>query len=279
MQALAERLDASLGGQVLVGVDPLGFSALKTVAPAPDTLVGDRLERVGRRGKYLVFDWDGGARMLVHLSQAGRVDVEEPSKATRPKGSVLRLRFARSAPDDADRAVLVREHGSERKAAWWVLAPGDEGPLDRLGAEPDSTEFTDWVLHGDDARRIHTVLRDQRTVAGVGRGYTDDALWRAHLSPYASLAALDAERRQRLLGAVRGVLSDGLDRERARAGGLSEPRLGDAFEIHGRAGMPCPRCGETLRRVSYESYELVYCPACQTGGKVLADRRLSRLVK
>ena len=279
MQALAERLDASLGGQVLVGVDPLGFSALKTVAPAPDTLVALRLARVGRRGKYLVFDWDGDARVLVHLSQAGRVDLEEPPKATRPKGSVLRLRFARSAQDDADRGVLVREHGTERKAAWWVLAPDDAGPLDRLGPEPDSTEFADWVLRGDDARRVHTVLRDQHTVAGVGRGYTDDALWRARLSPYATLAALDAEARRLLLEAVRGVLSDGLARERARAGGLSEPRLGDAFEVHGRAGMPCPRCGEILRRVSYESYEMVYCPACQTGGKVLADRRLSRLVR
>ena len=273
MQALAERLEAAVGGHVLEGYEPLGFTALKTVAPAPDTLVGQKLERIGRRGKYLVLEWDGGTRVLIHLSQAGRVDVESPPKKTRPKGSVVRLRF------DGSTAVLVREHGTERKAAWWVLEPGDDGPLDRLGPEPDSQEFEDLVLHGEERRRIHTWLRDQHTVAGVGRGYADDALWRARLSPYATLGALDDDERKRLLDAVRGVLADGLTKEREREGGLSEPKLGTNFEVHGRAGTPCPRCAETLRRVSYESYEVVYCASCQTGGKVLADRRLSRLLK
>jgi formamidopyrimidine-DNA glycosylase len=231
------------------------------------------LEHVGRRGKYLVFEWGDGVRMLLHLSQAGRVDVEDAPKKTRPKGSVVRLRFA-DGP-----AVLVREHGTERKAAWWVLAPGDDGPLERLGPEPDSAEFTEFVLRGDDKRRIHTWLRDQRTVVGVGRGYADDALWRAHLSPYSTLTRLDAVERQHLLDAVRGVLADGLTKERERAGGLSEPKLGTNFEVHGRFGTPCPRCGTTLERVSYESHEVAYCPQCQTQGKLLADRRLSRLLK
>jgi formamidopyrimidine-DNA glycosylase len=228
-----------------------------------------------------VMEWDGGGdRLLLHLSQAGRVDVEEPPKATRGgKGGVVRFTFAAPGGDDAPRAVLVREHGTERKAAWWVLAPGDDGPLDRLGPEPDSDEFAAFVLEGDDRRRIHTWLRDQRTVAGVGRGYADDALWRAQLSPYATLPSLSAEERQRLLDGVRSALADGLAKERERSGGLSDPKLGGNFEVHGRAGTPCPRCGETLRRVSYESHEVAYCPNCQTGGKVLADRRLSRLVK
>ena len=273
MQALAERLDAALGGKALEGYEPLGFTALKTVMPPPDSLIGHTLERVGRRGKYLVLEWDHGARVLMHLSQAGRVDVESPPKKTRPKGSVVRLRFA------GPTAVLVREFGRERKAAWWVLEPGDEGPLDRLGPEPDSQEFAELVLHGDDRRRIHTWLRDQRTVAGVGRGYADDALWRARLSPYATLASLGDEERERLLQSVRDVLADGLAKERTREGGLSEPKLGTNFEVHGRAGTPCPRCGDTLRRVSYESYEVAYCASCQTGGKVLADRRMSRLLK
>ncbi len=164
-------------------------------------------------------------------------------------------------------------------AAWWVLAAGDDGPLDRLGPEPDSEAFAELVLHGDDRRRIHTLLRDQRTVAGVGRGYADDALWRARLSPYATLASLDADARTRLLEAVRAVMADGLARERARTGGLSEPKLGGNFEIHGRFGSECPRCGATMQRVSYESHEVTYCPTCQTGGKVLADRRMSRLLK
>ena len=277
MQALAERLDAALRGRVLTGWQPLGFAGLKTVTPAPDDAVGRTVQRVGRRGKYLVIELDGDLRLLVHLSQAGRVDLERPPKATRGgKGGVVRLRFAN---DDDEVAVLVREHGTERRAAWWVLAPGDAGPLAGLGPEPDSADFEELVRHGSDRRRVHTLLRDQSTVAGVGRGYADDALWRAQLSPYATLAGLDAGERQRLLDAVRAVLADGLERERTRAGGLSEPKLGGHFEVHGRPGTPCPRCGEPLRRVSYEAYEVTYCPRCQTDDKVLADRRLSRLVK
>jgi formamidopyrimidine-DNA glycosylase len=273
MQALAERLDAELSGAVLEGIEPLGFSALKTVAPPADSLVGHVLEGVTRRGKYLILDFGGAGRMLLHLSQAGRLHLENPPKRTRAKGSVVRLRFA-------DRpAVLVREYGTERKAAWWVLAPGDDGPLERLGPEPESDEFAELILRGDDRRRVHTLLRDQRTVSGVGRGYADDALWRAQLSPYASLASLDAESRQRLLDAIRAVMRDGLERERTRTGGLSQPKLGEHFDVHARYGSPCPRCEEILRRVSYESHEVTYCPRCQTDGKVLADRRMSRLVK
>jgi formamidopyrimidine-DNA glycosylase len=276
MQALAERLDDTLRGRALVGWQPIGFAGLKTVKPSPDEAFGRTVLGVGRRGKYLVFELDDGLRILVHLSQAGRLDLEQPPKTTRGgKGGVVRLRF--DGGDDV--ALLLREHGTERKAAWWVLAPGDDGPLEGLGPEPDSAEFERLILEGDDRRRVHTLLRDQHTVAGVGRGYADDALWRAGLSPYATLTGLDADERRRLLDAVRGVLADGMAKERARTGGLSEPKLGGHFEVHGRYGTPCPRCGEPMRRVSYESHEVTYCPQCQTGGKVLADRRLSRLVK
>lgn len=282
MQALAERIDATLAGWTLDGVQPISFAALKTVTPPADALVGRCLQRVGRRGKYLVLEWDDGNRLLVHLSQAGRLDLEEPPKANRGgKGGVVRLRFA--PPDvlgaEGPRALLVREWGTERKAAWWVLGPGDDGPLERLGPEPEGDDFASFVLGGDDRRRIHTWLRDQRTVAGVGRGYADDALWRAQLSPYATLPKLSTDERQRLLDAVRGVMVDGLARERERSGGLSEPKLGEHFDVHGRAGESCMRCGDTVRRVSYESHEVAYCPTCQTDGKLLADRRLSRLLK
>ncbi len=272
MQALAERLDAALGGARLSGVDVMGFASLKTVDPAPEAMVGREVRSVGRRGKYLVFDL-GGPRILVHLSQAGRLDLEDPPKRTRPKGAAVRLRL------DGAPAVLVREHGTERKAAWWVLAEGDEGPLAGLGPEPDSDGFACLVASGDDRRRLHTMLRDQRTVAGLGRGYADDALNRAGLSPFSSLAALDATARCRLVEAVRATVDEALAAERGRRGGLSEPRLGDRFRVHNRSGSPCPECGDTLRRVSYESHEITYCPTCQTGGKVLADRRMSRLVK
>lgn len=272
IQALAERLDALLGGAVFGDPEPLHFSALKTVAPTPDSLVGSTLDRVTRRGKWLLWDL-GEVRLLVHLGQGGRVAVEDPPRSTRPRGGVVRLRF------EGRPSILVREHGTERRAGWWVLSAGDEGPLAVLGPEALSKEAAELLRTSGDRRRLHTVLRDQRTVAGIGRGYADDILHRAGLSPFASLGSLDPATRQRLVEAVREVLEEALESERRRRGGLDRASLADVFAIHGRWGQPCPRCGEDLRRVSYESHEVTYCPTCQTGGKVLADRRFSRLVR
>jgi formamidopyrimidine-DNA glycosylase len=277
MQALAERLDSILRGHAFRRYEPLSFHALKTARPAPEEFIGEVVRSVDRRAKYLVFHFDGGRRMLMHLSQAGRLDIEAPPKKTKPKGAAVRLEFA---PDDGSPvAVLVREYGTERKAGWWLLADGDDGPLAKLGPEPDSEEFEQMLRTSTDGRRIHTLLRDQATVAGIGRGYSDDVLHRARLSPYATLKSLDAHQRDELIAAIKHVLADGLERERRRAGGLSEAKLGEHFTVHGKAGVPCPECGTDLRRVSYESHEVVYCPQCQTGGKVLADRRTSRFLK
>jgi formamidopyrimidine-DNA glycosylase len=270
MQALSERLGDAFAGARLERVMPLQFSALKTVAPMYDTLNGQRLKTVGRRGKFLVMEFER-ARVLVHLSQGGRVDVEKQPKTTRAKGSVVRFVFGKGG-------LLVKEFGTERKAAWWVLEPGDDGPLDGLGPEPESNEFADLVLRGTDGRRLHTMLRDQHTVAGIGRGYADDILHRARLSPFASLTSLSDEQRKTLLASIEEVLHEGLLEERKRTGGLP-PKVGDHWIVHGRYGTPCPRCGADLRRVSYESHEVTYCPVCQTGGKILADRRMSRLLK
>ncbi len=271
IQGLVERLDAALAGATLEGLDLLQFSSLKTFAPRPEELLGRNLDRVTRRGKFTVM-WFGGPRMLFHLSQGGRVDLEDPPKATKPRGKVLRIRFAEHP------SVLIKEFGTQRKAGWWVLAEGDDGPLAKLGPEVLSDEFPDWVRQTDDARRVHTILRDQRTVAGVGRGYSDDILHRARMSPYASLGKLAPDERGALLDATTEVLDAALGVERGRTGGLPT-KLGDHFVVHGKYGEPCPRCGEDLRRVSYESHEVTYCPACQTGGKILADRRLSRLIR
>ncbi len=273
MQALAERLEVFLGRSVLSGYEPHQFSALKTVTPTPEEVLGRSLEGIGRRGKYVLLDF-GGPRICFHLSQGGRVDVEEPPKPTRPKGAVVRFRFE----DGQSRAVLLKEFGTERKAGWWVLPSGDDGPLEKLGPEPDSVEFASLVRDGTDNRRIHTMLRDQRTVAGLGRGYTDDILHDAKLSPYTSLKSLDPGERARLLESVATVLAAGLEAERRRSGGLPT-KIGDHWVVHKRHGHPCPRCGDDLRRVSYESHEVTYCPACQTGGKILADRRMSRLIR
>ncbi|MFN2555362.1 MAG: DNA-formamidopyrimidine glycosylase family protein [Nitriliruptorales bacterium] len=271
MQALAERLDAVVGSSAFSGADPLQFTGLKTVAPTPDEVAGRTVVGVGRRGKFLVFDLDG-PRILVHLSQGGRVTIEDPPKTSRPKRSVVRLRFV-EAP-----ALLVIEYGTERKAGWWVLARGEDGPLARLGPEPHDDNFATFVRTGTDSRRLHTILRDQQTVAGIGRGYADDILHRAGLSPFTALASLDVEARERLVETVHSVLAEGLAAERRRRGGLPT-KLGDHWIVHGRAGEPCPHCGDSLARVSYESYEVTYCPACQTDGRILKDRRLSRLLK
>lgn len=271
IQALAERLQEPLRGATLERIDIHQFSALKTVRPAPEDVVGRPVSAVVRRGKFLAVEL-GGPRVLTHLSQGGRVDVELPPKHTKPRGAVARLAFAGAS------SVLVKEFGKERKAGLWILAEGDDGPLALLGPEPSSGAFEDLIMRGADRRRIHTILRDQRTVAGIGRGYSDDSLHAAGLSPFATLVSLSAEQRTRLLVSIRRVLEDALEVERCRTGGLPT-KLGDHFIVHGRAGELCPVCGLDLRRVSYESHEMVYCPGCQTGGKILADRRMSRLLR
>jgi formamidopyrimidine-DNA glycosylase len=285
MQALSERLDALLAGSTLERADLLGFSSLKTYAPAPDSLVGHQLLSVGRRAKYLVFTFDDDNRIVVHLSQAGRLDMEDPPKKTKPRGSVARFTFTTAPTDGGDSrtpgtlALLVREHGTQRKASWWVLAPGDDGPLADLGPEPGTEAFADFIRTSDSNRHLTTDLRDQHTVSGIGRGWGDDILQRAKLSPFSSLRSLTEEQREELIKSAVDVMQEALELERTREGGLSEAKLGGRFKIHNRFGQPCPTCGDTLKRVSFESYEMSYCPTCQTGGKVLADRRLSRLLK
>jgi len=282
MQALSERLDVMLSGFSLQTVTILGFSSLKTYAPTPESLRGHRLVTVSRRAKYLLWEFDNGSRIVLHLSQAGRLDVEQSPKTTRPRGSAARFVFARDSGglNDVHIGVLVREYGTHRKASWWVLAPGDEGPLADLGPEPGSEAFAERIRSSDSRRRLMTDLRDQHFVAGIGRGWGDDILHRAKLSPFASLGSLNADERSVLLTAVINVLGDALELERKRKGGLSEAKLRTRFAVHGRAGEPCPTpCGDTLRRVSFDAYEMTYCPTCQTSGRVLADRRMSRLLK
>ena len=220
----------------------------------------------------------------MHLSQAGRLDIEEPPKKTKPRGSVARFVFG---PGDAGLdtegiGILVREHGTQRKASWWVLAPGDEGPLAGLGTRAGERGVRRLRPHQRLNRHLTTDLRDQHVVSGIGRGWGDDILHRAKLSPFASLRSLSPAQREDLLAAVSDVLADALELERARAGRA----------LGGQARRPLQRCttasASPARRraaatrcagVSFESYEMTYCPTCQTGGKVLADRRLSRLLK
>jgi len=272
IRALAERLDEVMRGGVLTAVDVLSFSSLKTVAPRPTELAGAVVASVTNHGKFVVLAFDDERRLLFHLSQGGRVDVESPSKTTRPRGAVMRVRLAERP------SVLVKEFGKQRKAGWWVLSAGDPGPLGKLGPEVLTSEADALLRTATDNRRVHTILRDQRTLCGMGRGYTDDVLHAAMLSPTSQLAKLDHDERERLVTSIRDVLADALEAERRRRGGLPT-KLGDHFTVHNRAGEPCPRCGAVLQRVSYESYEVVYCPPCQTGGRRLSDRRLDRLLR
>jgi formamidopyrimidine-DNA glycosylase len=272
VHGLSERIDEIVRGARFDRADILQFSSLKTYAPRPEELRGAMVRSVGSRGKYLIIAFEDGRRLLVHLSQGGRIDVETPPKSTKPRGSVVRLRLEERP------SLLVKEFGTQRKSGWWILAAGDDGPLAKLGPEALSPEADELVMSSTDTRRVHTILRDQRTIAGMGRGYTDDVLHDAKLSPTSQLAKLDADQRATLVTSIHRILGDALEAERRRSGGLPT-KLGDHFTVHGRSGEPCPRCGADLRRVSYEDYEVTYCPTCQTGGKILADRRLSRLLR
>lgn len=284
MQALAERISAAVTNGTIQKIEPLQFSAIKTVEPDPSVLLNEQIAQVTRRAKYLIWSFTSpkAPRVLMHLSQGGRVDIEQPAKSTKPKNGVVRITVSprdKASGNKADTTgIFIKEFGHERKAAWWVLAPGDNGPLGKLGPDIDTPEAIELLRISKDSRRVHTILRDQRTVAGLGRGYSNDALHKARLSPYASLASLDADQRERLIDAISSVLETGLIHERQRKGGLPA-KVGDHWIVHHKMGEPCPTCSDTLQRVSYESYEVTYCPACQTEGKILADRRMSRLLR
>ncbi|TMK90562.1 MAG: hypothetical protein E6G43_05805 [Actinobacteria bacterium] len=227
VHALSERIHEIVQGARFDRADILQFSSLKTYAPRPEELRGATTASVGSRGKYLVFAFEDERRLLVHLSQGGRLDVEAPPKSTKPRGSVVRLRFEERP------SLLVKEFGTQRKSGWWILAAGDDGPLAKLGPEALSPEADALLLSSIDTRRVHTILRDQRTIAGMGRGYTDDVMHDAKLSPTSQLGKLDADQRATLTASIHRILRDALEVERRRSGGLPT-KLGDHFTVHGR---------------------------------------------
>ena len=272
MQALAERLDDVLRGGTLRALDMLQFSSLKTYAPRPDELLGRTIEHVGHRGKFVVVDLDGGYRLLFHLSQGGRVDVESPPKSTKPRGCVLRNPRggpAERAPEGVRQGAQGRVVGARagrRRAAREAGARGAVGRVRRLG--PGDRRLAPRAH--DPARPADRVRRRPR----VQRRHPSSSAALA----YASLAKLTPDERETLLRATEEVMDEALAAERARTGGLPT-KLGDHFTVHGKYGEPCPRCGDDLRRVSYESHEVTYCPACQTDGRRLSDRRMDRLIR
>jgi formamidopyrimidine-DNA glycosylase len=280
VQALAAFLSDRAAGRVVERAEVASLSALKTYDPPVGALVGTTVSEVRRIGKYLCLA-AGDLWLVVHLARGGWVQWREPVPAARakPGRGPLALRVGLSGGPGFD----VTEQGSEKRLALWVVhAPAEVEGVARLGVDPLDPAFTVSELAGRLAvatGHIKSVLTDQSVLAGVGNAYSDEALHAARLSPYKPAAKLSAEETERLHRALVGVLADAVARSAgvAAAGLKAEKRSGMA--VHGRAGQSCPVCGDTVREVSFATRSFQYCPTCQTGGKPLADRRLSRLLK
>jgi formamidopyrimidine-DNA glycosylase len=275
LQALAEGLTAHLAGRQIAAVREHHPATLKTAEPPADALVGRAIRRVWRRGKLIGVEAEGGLHLVIHLMQAGRLGMAA-RPATRP---------GRQASLDVDvggdEVLRLRELSSKRRASAHVL---DEAglaahpPYARLGPEPIGLGAEGWRAALDGPGVLHTVLRDGRRVAGIGRAYASEIMWAAKLAPFARAAALDHDAVARLARAADAVLTQALDRARERITTEMPNREARVTAVHGHHGEPCLRCGTRLEHVAFAEYDLVYCPACQTGGRVYRDRRMSRLL-
>jgi formamidopyrimidine-DNA glycosylase len=275
IQAHAERLSADFAGIPLKRFVPLTFTALKTAVPAPEQAYGSPLEEVGRRGKYLLARFEA-VTFAIHLMQGGRL-VVDTKQAAKPRGGQARFVFDGATVP----ALLLTEQGSERRAGIWCVERANEqtsAPLDKLGPEAATIEVDELAARfAATNMRVHGFLRDQRCVAGIGRRLANEVLHRAKVSPFAMTGKLGADGAAAIVPAIRDAVEDGLAYERTRDDmSSSKDRPG---RVHGRTGEACPVCGDTVREVSFADSSLQYCPTCQTGGKPLADRRMSRLLK
>jgi formamidopyrimidine-DNA glycosylase len=273
VQAHAERLTEAYAGEPLTRFVPLSFTALKTVQPAPSDAYGRPLDEVGRRGKYLLVHF-GSVTFVVHLMQGGRL-VVDPKQAARPRGGLARFVFADSP------ALLLTEQGTERKAGVWCVQSGavlTSPPLAALGPEADLVEPDELAaLFAQRSVRLHGFLRDQRSIAGLGRRLANEVCHRAQLSPFAMTGKLGADGATEVVKAIRDAVAEGLEYERGRDDmSSSKDRPG---RVHHRTGEPCPVCGDAIRAVEFSGYTVNYCPTCQTGGKVLADNTTSKFLK
>jgi formamidopyrimidine-DNA glycosylase len=248
---------------------PAHIATLKTFDPPLSALEGEGFAGARRRGKRLLFPTDDGELVLmVHLMSAGRLKYLRPGDKG-PKTPAFRLRFA----DGAE--LVLTEAGPKKRAGVWLFRPDAlEAELAHLGPEADAVtaEQLGEILRSD-ARRLHAALRDPRRVAGIGRAWANEILHAARLSPYALTTQLDDAEVARLHEAMRSELARGLElRER----GAGNPQT---YRVHDRLGEPCHVCGTPLARVDFEEHTIYYCPTCQTEGRVLKDRRLSRLLR
>jgi formamidopyrimidine-DNA glycosylase len=274
VQAHAERLTEQFRGRALIGFRPITFTALKTAVPAPDAAYGHRLVAVGRRGKFLLLEFEP-VTFAVHLMQGGRLHPDE-KQAAKPRGGQARFVF------DEGPALLLTEQGSERRAGVWCLrtdAVLTSPPLDVLGPEADRLTPEELValFETHPNQRIHGFLRDQRAVTGLGRRLANEVCHRAKISPFAMTRKLGLDGATTVVDAIADAVAEGLEYERGRPGmSSSKDRPGG---VHGRAGEPCPVCSDQVRAVEYTGYTVSYCPTCQTGGKILADNTTSKFLK
>jgi len=269
MEAWRRQLNEPVAAFPVAKAGPAHIATLKTFDPPVAALEGRRFTGAERRGKRLLFPTDDGELvLLVHLMTAGRLRYVPAGGAT-PKSPAFRLEFAGGAQ------LILTESGKKKRAGVWLLTPeAAEAQLAHLGPEALGlgAERLGEILHGE-SRRLHALLRNQHLIAGIGRAWANEILHAAKLSPYALSGDLDDEEVARLAAALDAELERGLE---LRARGASDEKT---YRVHRRLGEPCHVCGTPLAQVDFEEHTIYYCPTCQTGGRVLKDRRLSRLLR
>ncbi|MBV8597218.1 MAG: hypothetical protein JO017_00200 [Actinobacteria bacterium] len=269
VEAWRRQLDEDVKRYPVEKAGPAHIATLKTFDPPLDALEGEGLQGARRRAKRLYFPTDDDELvLLVHLMSAGRLRYLRPGEKG-PKTPAFKLRFA-----DGGELVLT-EGGPKKRAGVWLLRPDAlEAELAHLGPEADQLDAAqlEEILHGD-SRRLHSLLRDQRAIAGIGRAWANEILWSARLSPYALSTQLTSDEVARLATAIRDEMARGLE---LRLAGANDAKT---YRVHNKLGEACERCGTPLAQVDFEEHTIYYCPECQTEGRVLKDRRMSRLLR
>lgn len=269
VEAWVRELDPLVSRAPIEVARPGHVATLKTFDPPPSALADRTFEGARRRGKNLLFPTaDGELVLRVHLMSAGRLRYVAPGKKA-PAKPMFQVRFADGGELD------LTEAGKKKRAGVWLVTPAElDAELAHLG--PDALDVHDAALTEilrRERRQLHPLLRDQRALAGIGRAHANEILWVARLSPFRLSTDLGDEEITTLATAIHDDLGRALELRLAGKGDA------DVYRIHGHFGEPCPRCAETLRRVDFEEHTITYCPSCQTGGRVLKDRRLSRLLR